>query len=176
MTNASPPRRPLQEILWASAGAFLGIYAVAISGKVFAHLEGLDPVVLLGSFGAAAVLIYGYPYAEFSQPRNVVLGQVLSALVGVTVTKVMPAGEQIPIAGATAVALSILLMHLTRTMHPPGGSTALLAVLGNDRLREMGYQFVLYPVLLGACVLVAVALLVHNLPLSQEKRYPTYWW
>jgi len=61
-------------------------------------------------------------------------------------------------------------------MHPPGGSTALLAVLGNDRLRAMGYQFVLYPVLSGACVLVAVALLVYNLPLRQEKRYPTYWW
>ena len=176
MTSASPPRRSLPEILLASAGAFLGIYGVAISGKVFAQFEGLDSVVLLGSFGAAAVLIYGYPHTDFSQPRNVVLGQVISALVGVTVAKAMPAGEQIPLAGATAVALSILVMHLTRTMHPPGGSTALLAVLGNDRLRAMGYQFVLYPVLSGACVLVAVALVVHNLPVSQEKRYPTYWW
>jgi len=72
-----------------------------MSGRVLASLEGLDPVALLGSFGAAAVLIYGYPNAEFSQPRNVVLGQVISALVGVTVTRAMPAGEQIPLAGVT---------------------------------------------------------------------------
>jgi len=80
-----PSRKPLSKILWSGFGAFLGIYLVAIFGYYFS-IE--DNFFLLGSFGASAVLIYGAPQADFSQPRNIIGGHVLSALVAVLLLKV----------------------------------------------------------------------------------------
>jgi len=78
------------------------------------------------------------------------------------------------LAQAVAVATAIALMHLTRTLHPPGGATALIAVIGSDQVHAMGYLFVLLPATLGPLVLLAVALLFNNLPAA--RRYPEFWW
>lgn len=62
----------------------------------------------------------------------------------------------------------------TRTLHPPGGATALIAVLGSQQLRDMHYLFVVFPVLLGSLLMLLVALLVNNVPAT--RRYPVVWW
>jgi CBS domain-containing membrane protein len=136
---------------------------------------GFDGVFLLGSFGAAAVLVYGAPMAEFSQPRNLVVGNLVSALVGVTVAANITSPGSTAVAAAFAVSSSVLFMHLLRSMHPPGGATALIAVVGGDNIRGLGYWYVLFPVLCGTLILLAVALVVNNLSRNPHRHYPVYW-
>ncbi len=169
---ASPPRRPWTRIAWSGVGAFVGIYLVATMSK-FVSNEIADHLFLIGSFGASAVLLYGAPQAEFSQPRNLVGGHVLSALIGISLYKLMP--DLVPLASALAVALSIVAMHATRTLHPPGGATALIAVSGSSNSHMLGYSFVLSPVALGALVMLLVALLINNLSSNPKRHYPVYW-
>jgi CBS-domain-containing membrane protein len=72
-----------------------------------------------------------------------------------------------------AVSTSIALMHLTRTLHPPGGATALIAVIGGQSVHKLGYLYVVMPVALGACIMLAIALLVNNIP--KTRKYPEFW-
>lgn len=100
-----------------------------------------------------------------AQPRNLIGGHLVSALVSVTVYQLLGRDE---ITIALAVSMSIAVMLWTRTLHPPGGATALIAVDTGQ-----GYTFVLYPVLSGALIMLMVALAVNNL--SKDRSYPRYW-
>jgi len=91
------------------------------------------------------------------------------------VALLLPDKQQAPAAAAIAVSSAILLMHLTRSMHPPGGATALIAVVGGDSIRELGYLYAVFPVLLGSVILLVVALFVNNLSRHPARHYPTYW-
>ena len=168
-TTQSPPRAGLAEILWSWLGAFLGIGAVAwLDG----FLEKTDVLLLIGSFGASAVLIYGAIKSPLAQPRNLVGGHLISALIGVSVFSLL---SPLPwLAAAVAVATSIAVMHATRTLHPPGGATALIFVMGSPKIHHLGYLYVLMPVGAGVAVMLLVALLVNNL--SPRRRYPEFWW
>ncbi len=167
-----PPRKPLKKILWAGLGAFVGIALVALLEQ-WLREDGLFKLLLIGPFGASAALIYGAPQADFSQPRNLVGGHVLSAIVGVTLALLL--GDYPVLAGAVAVAAAVMAMLLTRTLHPPGGATALIAVIGGDAITAMGYRYALVPVLTGACILLLIALLVNNLSRNPARHYPVYW-
>lgn len=168
-TAGGPPRVSNQEIFWSWLGAFLGIGTLALVGAIWFAPHDLS--LLLGSFGASAVLLYGAPRSPLAQPRNVLGGHVVSALVGVLCWKLFAA---VPgLAQASAVAAAIALMHLTRTLHPPGGATALIATLGSAEVQDLGFWFVLVPAALGPLLLLLVALLVNNLPRS--RRYPEIW-
>lgn len=173
--EACPPRKPMPAILWSWLGSLVGIYAIGLCKPRIADAFGLDGMYILGSFGAAAVLVYGAPMAEFSQPRNLILGNVISAIVGVSVAANISSAESTAFAAALAVSSSVLFMHLLRSMHPPGGATALIAVVGGDAIRSLGYWYVLFPVLTGALILLAVALVVNNLSRNPHRHYPIYW-
>lgn len=168
-TRGSPPRVSWVEILWSWIGAFLGIGAVALVGAWL--LAGTDVLLVIGSLGASAVLIYGAPRSPLAQPRNLLGGHLLSAAVGVLCYQLIP---PLPgLAEAVAVATAIALMHLTRTLHPPGGATALIAVIGSEQLHAMGWLYVLAPAGLGAVILLVVGLLVNNA--VPGRRYPEFW-
>ncbi len=171
-TGKCPPRKPLSKIAWSWIGAFLGIYAISICGQ-YLKLSSIESSFLIGSFGASAVLLYGAPSAEFSQPRNLIGGHVLSAIVGVTVFVLT--GDDPIIAGPMAVSAAIVVMHLTRTLHPPGGATALIAIIGGEKIHSLGYRYVFFPVLVGALIMLIVALLVNNLSTNPKRHYPVYW-
>jgi CBS-domain-containing membrane protein len=165
-TRGSPPRVSNGEVLWSWLGAFLGIGALAwINGSLFV---GTDLTLMIGSFGASAVLVYGAVRSPLAQPRNLVGGHVVSALIGVTAWQLLY--QYPPLAAALAVATAIAAMHLTRTLHPPGGATALIAVIGSEHIHQLGYLYVLIPATLGPLVLLLVGLLVNNIPAS--RRYP----
>ncbi|MBN2528949.1 MAG: HPP family protein [Deltaproteobacteria bacterium] len=152
------------------AGSFIGILILALINSAF--LSRTDNLLLLvGSFGASAVLLFGAPAAPLSQPRNLVGGHVISALVGVTTYLLL--GWNIPLAAATAVATAITVMQLTGTLHPPGGATALIAVIGNERVHELGYLYALAPIGLGAMILLVVALITNNS--TRRSKYPIKW-
>jgi len=170
MPQGSPPRVGSAEILWSWIGGFLGIAAIAwVNRLVF---EGLDLTLMIGSFGASAVLVFGAVRSPLAQPRNVIGGHVLSAFVGVAAWKLLQADPWL--AQAVAVATAIALMHATRTLHPPGGATALIAVIGSAEIHRLGFLYVLVPGTVGPLILVAVGLLVNNIPGS--RRYPEFWW
>lgn len=169
-TTQSPPRVGLVEILWSWLGSFLGIGAVAYINYGWLDKTGL--VLLIGSLGASAALIYGAIKSPLAQPRNFLGGHLISALIGVTTFKLL--APHLWLAAALAVALSIALMHATKTLHPPGGATALIFVIGGPPLHDLGYLYVLVPVGAGALIMLAVALLVNNL--APQRRYPEFWW
>ena len=168
-TRGSPPRVSTEEIFWSWVGAFLGIAAVAGIGRIF--FNGHDAWLMLGSFGASAVLVYGAVRSPLAQPRNLLGGHMLSAIVGVLCWKLLH--QHLWLAEALAVATAIAVMHATRTLHPPGGATALIAVIGSPEIHNIGFFYVLVPATLGPLILLVIALLVNNIPKS--RRYPEIW-
>ena len=165
----SPPVVSLPDILWSWTGAFFGIAAVAyINYQIF---EGTDFIMIIGSFGASAVLIYGAIKSPLAQPRNLLGGHVFSAVIGVASYQFI--NEHMWLASSVAVATAIAFMHATKTLHPPGGATALIAVIGSDKIHDLGYLYALIPAGLGAAIMLAVALLINNIPKS--RRYPEFW-
>ncbi len=168
-TTQSPPGVGLSEILWSFIGAFAGIAVVAWLN--FNMFKGTDFVFIVGSFGASAVLIYGAVRSPLAQPRNLMGGHVLSALIGVTCFKLF--GNHLWLSSALAVSTAIAVMHATKTLHPPGGATALIAVIGGDSVHSMGYFYAVLPVGLGALIMLAVALLINNIP--KKRHYPEFW-
>lgn len=167
-----PPRKPLHKIMWSWIGAFLGIFLIMAVGKSFAPI-GPEYLFLVGSFGASAVLVYGAPLAEFSQPRNLIGGHIFSALVGVSIFFLL--GEENIFSAPLAVSLSIVIMHFTRTMHPPGGATALIAVIGGEHIHSLGYIYIFSPIFIGAMLMLLIALFVNNMSNDEKRHYPTYW-
>jgi len=150
-------------------GAFLGISAVAYIN--YNILDQTALVMIIGSFGASAVLLYGAVKSPLAQPRNLLGGHIISALIGVTCFYLL--GDQIWLASAISVATAIAAMHATKTLHPPGGATALIAVMGGAKIHALGYLYVLIPVASGALIMLIIALLVNNL--FQSRRYPEFW-
>ncbi len=167
-----PPRKPLKKVIWSWIGAFLGIYIIALISQIH-EFDKAHHLFLIGSFGASAVLVYGAPLAEFSQPRNLIGGHVFSAITGVTIFILL--GDTFIWASSLAVSLAIVVMHLTRTLHPPGGATALIAVLGGEKIHSLGYSYVFSPVLAGAVIMLLVALLINNISTNPKRHYPVYW-
>ncbi len=168
-THTSPPRVMNSEVFWSWVGAFLGISAVAWADRLL--LAGTDALLLIGSMGASAVLVYGAPRSPLAQPRNLVGGHMLSALIGVACYRWLGAYPEL--AAALAVATAIALMQVTRTLHPPGGATALIAVVGSEQLHRLGFLYVLAPAGLAALILLVVALVINNIP--ETRRYPEFW-
>ncbi|MFA4902093.1 MAG: HPP family protein [Desulfobaccales bacterium] len=169
-TTQSPPRVSLAEILWSWLGAFLGVAAVAYINYGLLDQTGL--FLLVGSLGASAVLIYGAIKSPLAQPRNLLGGHVISALIGVTAFKMLD--PHLWLAAALAVSTSIAVMHATKTLHPPGGATALIAVIGGPSIQKLGYLYAVIPVGAGALIMLVVALLFNNL--APRRRYPEFWW
>lgn len=154
------------QIFWSWIGAFTGISLLSLITS-FA-LEGTGMTLVIGSFGASAVLIYGAVDSPLAQPRNLLGGHILSALVGVIAFQLF--SEQIWLAAPFAVATAIAIMQLTNTLHPPGGATALIAVIGGEQVHNLGYIYVFFPVATGAVSMLFVALLVNHV--APGRVYP----
>lgn len=164
-----PPAVDLSEILWSWMGAFCGILPVAwLNYNLFSNT---DMVFIIGSFGASAVLIYGAVNSPLAQPINLMGGHILSAIIGVVIFKIF--GSHLWLASPLAVATAIAAMHATRTLHPPGGATALIAVIGSQQIHALGFYYALIPVGVSAFIMLVVALTVNNL--CRTRKYPEFW-
>jgi CBS-domain-containing membrane protein len=154
---------------WVSTiGGLAGILSVALVSQSQLGLAGSASII--ASMGSSAVLLFAVPHGPLSQPWPVFGGHLVSALIGVTCVKLI---SDPMLAAAIAVALAIGAMHYLRCMHPPGGATALGAVLGGDAVHQLGYQFVITPVMLNAITILLVAVL-FNAPFAW-RRYPPVW-
>ncbi len=165
----SPPAVGFSEILWSWVGAFCGITPVAFLN--YNLFSDADLVFIIGSFGASAVLIYGAIRSPLAQPRNLIGGHVISAIIGVAAYKIFH--THIWFASSFAVATAIAAMHATKTLHPPGGATALIAVIGSQKIHNLGFYYAFIPVGAGAFIMLVVALLVNNL--CKTRKYPEFW-
>lgn len=156
-----------REHFWSFVGAFIGIGLIAFFQSYL--LTQQENIFLIGSFGASSVLVYGSIQSPLAQPRNLILGHVISAIIGVTVYKLLP--DILWLTAPLAVALSIVLMQITKSLHPPGGATALIAVIGSEKIKTLGYFYVISPVLSGSLILLIVALIFNNV--TKHRKYPT---
>jgi CBS-domain-containing membrane protein len=168
-TAKSPPGVGVGELLWSWIGSVIGIGVCAFLSATY--FEPRDLSLLIGSFGASAVLVYGAIKSPLAQPRNLIGGHIISALIGVACVKLF--GGTVWLAAALAVSLAIVAMLATKTLHPPGGATALIAVIGGPKVHELGFLYAFIPAGAGALVLLLVAVVVNNL--SKNRKYPEYW-
>ena len=156
-----------KEHFWSFIGSFVGIGIIAfLQSHLLAKEEN---IFLIGSFGASSVLIYGATQSPLAQPRNFIGGHLISAFIGVSIYKLLP--NIIWLTAPLAVSVSIVAMQITKTLHPPGGATALIAVIGSEEIKTLGYFYVLSPVLTGTIILFIVALIFNNI--TTHRKYPT---
>ena len=165
-----PDRRDFFYIFCSGIFSFLGIFLVIL---IEHHTDFL---LIVASFGASAVLLYDCIDSPLAQPRNAIGGHIISSLVGVSIYKLFMIDEKYfytPLVGGLSVGLSIIAMGLTKTTHPPGAASSLIAVIGPQRILDKGYMYVIHPIASGISIMVIVALVTNNI--INSRVYPKYW-
>lgn len=153
------------ERMRSCAGSLFGILLVGLlSYAVLPHEAGT--VWLIAPMGASAVLLFAVPSSPLAQPWSIIGGNLCAAVIGVACAKLVP---EPALAAAVAISLAIGAMFLLRCIHPPSGAVALTAVLGGPVVHDMGFSFVVVPVLLNSVLLLATALFFNN---ATGRRYP----
>ncbi|MBC7388380.1 MAG: HPP family protein [Opitutaceae bacterium] len=155
-----------QEHFFTFLGSFFGIGLIGVLHS--SDYTQTDTLFLIGSFGASSVLVYGIINSPLAQPRNLIGGHVICAIIGVTINKYLP--FELWVNSALSVSLSIVMMQITKTLHPPGGATALIANIGSEKIQSLGYFYVISPVLTGVLILFVVALIFNNI--TPNRKYP----
>ena len=155
------------ERLVSALGGFVVILMIFYVSRLY--LGDTGTLLIVPSMGATAVLLFAVPHGALSQPWNVFGGHIVSAIIGVSCATLVSH----PVTAASlAVGLAVGVMYYLRCIHPPGGATALAAVIGGEATHALGYQFVITPVLINVLVMLVVAVL-FNYPF-QWRRYPTW--
>ena len=126
---------------------------------------------LAASFGSSVVVVFGYPDNEFAQPKNVLFGHLLCALVGiifVTLFKITQDRTIFFLAISLAVGLSVLLMMVLKITHPPAGGNTIVVMLTQD-----SFQYLIFPIMVGAITIIIGGVIYNRFIL--KKNYPTQW-
>ena len=145
------------EKLVSALGAFAGILSVYLASHFFLADAA---ILMVASMGASAVLLFAVPHGALSQPWPLLGGHIVSACVGVACARHVP---EALLAAPLAVGLAVGCMYYLRCIHPPGGATALVAVIGGPEVYDLGYHFILTPVLLNVLAILAMALAFNAL-------------
>lgn len=160
-----PERVSHTEKLVSAVGGFLGILLIAV---ITFHTTNLNAaVIIVPSMGASAVLLFAVPHGKLSQPWALFGGHMVSALIGVLCFKLVADPF---LAAGLAVGLAIGAMHLLGCIHPPGGATALAAVIGGPSIQELGFSYILQPILINTMVIFLVAVSFNAF--FAWRRYP----
>ncbi|KAH6643138.1 HPP family-domain-containing protein [Boeremia exigua] len=172
-----PPSRNWVICLWGFIGAWGGVASIL---AVFGHLQYFHNIHLVppivASFGASAILCYGAIDVPLAQPRSLIFGHFFSGLVGVIMATIFQFNLQEDpyprlqwLAASLATAFALVVMHLTKTTHPPAGATALIPCV-DPHIWALRWYYL--PVLLLSSMIVLVsACLVNNL----QRQYPKFW-
>ena len=151
--------------LMACAGAATGITCTAMLSTIMMG-GASNTLILMGPIGASAVLIFAVPASPLTQPWPVIGGNILSALVGITVAYLVSSPV---LASGLAVGVAILAMSLLRCLHPPGGAVALTAVIGTPAAMGADWMFPLIPVGINSLILAALGVAYHRV---SNHSYP----
>ncbi len=155
------------EKLISALGAFLGILLVIYSSSFFVQAEAA--YIIVASMGASAVLLFAVPHGPLSQPWPLIGGHLVSAVIGVSCANLIP---DTYIAAAVAVGIAVGAMYYLHCIHPPGGATALAAVVGGSEVQQLGYSYILTPVLINVIAIISVAIIFNFF--FKWRRYPSY--
>ncbi|KRB83110.1 hypothetical protein ASE00_12165 [Sphingomonas sp. Root710] len=158
MMIAVPADKAVRGRLISGLGALIGIAATGLLVRSLVD-AGAHMPLLIAPIGAAAVLLFAVPASPMAQPWSVLGGNIVSAVVGVSVARL---GADPMFAAGLAVGGAIVAMALAGCLHPPGGAVALTAVVGGPAIHAMGYGFVLAPVGIGTVLLLAMAWGFHR--------------
>ena len=153
------------EKLASTFGGFIGIFLISWVSYHFTGASGA--ALIVPSMGASAVLVFAVPHGRLSQPWALFAGQMVSAYIGVSCYLLIP---DVFLAAGCAVGLAIGLMHVLRCVHPPGGATALAAVIGGAEIHSLGYYFIITPVLLNTIIIFTTAFVFNSF--FPWRRYP----
>ncbi|MBN8646516.1 MAG: HPP family protein [Caulobacterales bacterium] len=145
----------------AAIGAFFAIFIIAIASKYLGHGLKIN-IAIFAPIGASAALVFGAPFSAYSQPANVIIGNIIAALSGIIAFKIF--GDS-AIGFSFAVGAAILFMMLLGMMHPPGGGLALLMVITH----HLDIIYVLIAVILSSVLLVLCGIIYHRL---SKHHYP----
>ncbi len=160
-----PERVSHTEKLVSAIGGFFGIFLIAV---ITYHTTDVHAaVIIVPSMGASAVLLFAVPHGKLSQPWALFGGHIVSALIGVLCYQLI---DDPFLAAGLAVGLAIGAMHLLSCIHPPGGATALAAVIGGPAIHELGFNYALVPILINVIVIFVVAVCFNAL--FAWRRYP----
>ena len=154
-----PPRPTIKVAALSGLGGFFAIAAVA------GLSNGLALPLILGSFGASCMILFGLPDSPLAQPRNTIFGHLICSFMGLFFLSLFPDfWWSLPM----AVGLSMATMMVTRTVHPPAVSNPVIVFL-----TKPAWGFLFMPTLAGAVILVLVAYLYNNF--VRKIHYPRYW-
>ena len=155
------------EKIVSAVGGCIGIFLVFTVSNWLIGAE--QAIYIVPSMGASAVLLFAAPHSTLAQPWNVFGGHTVSAVVGVLCAQFIPMEG---VAAAASVGLAIAAMYYARCIHPPGGATALVAVIGGEHIRALGLDYIITPILLNTVIILVVAFLFNYL--FNWRRYPAY--
>jgi len=127
----------------AGIGAMIAIFLLALVDELQSEF-----VLLMAPFGASAVLVFGVPDSPLAQPKNVIIGHLITALIGVIFVMLFPIA---PWSLALATGLAVTVMLMTKTTHPPAGANPILIMIAGQ-----GWGFLVFPVLIGAVIIVVI--------------------
>ncbi|KAL9050276.1 MAG: hypothetical protein Q9162_006723 [Coniocarpon cinnabarinum] len=160
---------------WTFIGTFCGIALIEGVYRASAPLQSLHPPIIIGSFGAAAILEYNTVASPLAQPRNLIFSHAFCSVIAVGITKLF---ALLPhdrfedlrwLAGAIIVATCSVVMSITKTVHPPAGAMALLAAT-SPQISNLGWNLVPL-VMIGAALMLGNALAINNI----QRQFPLFW-
>jgi CBS-domain-containing membrane protein len=122
--------------------------------------EDLGNDGLIAALGAAAVLTFSNSEASDYKVENMFLGSILGAAIGVFFNTLL---IDKTLAIVLAISCCVFLMEITRLKYPPGGAMALIPILSNDVIQDLGYLFILYPVLSGISIIFFFSQIQKNI-------------
>jgi len=146
-----------KELFISAIGAFIAVAMAGFFSSVI--LFSTDTPLIIASAGASAMLMFGLPHSVVSRPYNLIAGHTVSAIVGVSCYQWIAN----PIFSVSlAISVALVAMHFFKCMHPPGGATAVTAIIGGEAIHQLGYGFIIMPIFLNSLILLVVAIAVGS--------------
>lgn len=157
-----PPKPKFIHMMKGLVGGFLGILTLSYLG------QSTGMPWLMAPFGATCVILFAAPTSPLAQPRNVIVGHLLTSAVGLVA--LYGFGDSIVVM-SLAVGVAIMLMQFFRAVHPPAGANPLAIILAGQSV--VGFDYLITPVLIGSVTLVLIASVINNY--GEEGNWPVYW-
>ncbi|MCY7295417.1 HPP family protein [Alteromonas sp. a30] len=163
--GALPPKPTSTDLIRGFVGGFIGILGLSLLTKL------VDQPLLMAPFGATCVILFAASASPLAQPRNVIGGHFVSTLIGLVALYTL--GNDMVVVAAS-VGLSVAAMQFFRVVHPPAGANPIVVLIAGAGADGYGFDFLVFPVLLGAIFLVGVASLINNV--GSPNKWPLYWY
>ncbi|HUH58121.1 MAG TPA: HPP family protein [Pseudomonadales bacterium] len=143
--------------LLAGSGAMLCITILGSFSTLTPH-----SIWLMAPFGATMVILFGLPQSPLAQPKNIILGHILTTAIGLAIVSLIGVS---PWSMGLAVGLAVSAMLLTNTTHPPAGANPLVVMLAGE-----SWSFLFMPVAVGSILIVIFGVLYHRM--ISGEAYP----